>query len=135
VTRAEIDAALALAEKATKGPFLVRHDAEKDVTYFVRERGDGKAVLSIPPRALPNQRTIEQRRMNAEFFAASRDLVPALVAEVLRWRKRWAIEHHATCGQCNPEVDEGNDEDTLHCAEARAILAEPDMAGKPQEAR
>lgn len=57
--------------------------------------------------------------MNKTFIAAAHQDVPALVAEVLRLRRRWASEHAESCSVVSAEGDT-----CLGCTEASSILAE-----------
>lgn len=95
MTRAELDAALAQAEAATNR--WSEYISRSGTVLHVRSPED-----------------------DAELIAASRTLVPALVAECLRWRRRWALEH-VDVAEC---VVGHHVYPCSECEEAQAILAE-----------
>jgi len=145
MTRKELDAALALANAATPGPWenviLAHHKTgemlsgkslieyiERAVAYgpwrefhaILCEKVDGRYEVAHVGNGPTSPR-------NGDFIAAARDLVPALVAEVLRWRQMWAEEQEVwhECQHANPT-------DMAACAHgtcklAAAILAETEV--------
>ena len=67
----EIDAALALAEKATQGPWTINGD-------FIDQSENGYPVaVTRSGRFLPEVTDSEMHRHNAALIAASRTLLPA----------------------------------------------------------
>jgi hypothetical protein len=124
MTRSELDAALALANAATPGPWTVheQHECECDECWdgISNEATPGRPAhhdSAFVPESLvvPDDEGDSMSRENATFIAASRTLVPQLVAEVLRWRRQWAamVERHSV--------------DLLERDVARAILAEEEV--------
>ena len=130
MSRKQLDDALALANAATPGPW--RGDRLDGTVKYEVLGADDVQVLRVDHKNGEFGFLSDNSMSDERFVLASRTLVPALVAEVLRWRRQWAVEHTATCGNCTLEVDDCIDEDTVDCAEARSILAE-DPGQKQQQ--
>ena len=137
--RAEIDAALALAAEASPGPWeavQLTHNGEllrgDDLVEYIRNsikaspREEFLAVLCEKPDGPADVCHVGNgptSPANARFIEKARELVPALVLECLRWRRRWAEDRelHAV------EEQTGYSCSCTQCSEARAILAEPEV--------
>ena len=110
MTRKELDDALKLARKTPDGPWTTANNS------------DGKRLLVEPRICEVDNDDVDADEADAiaRFLAASRTLIPALVAECLRWRKRWAEErvwnHEHLGGEAGEKLEE-----------AHSILAEPEV--------
>lgn len=126
MTRNELDAALALSEKATPGKWNI-HVVECDCDECCVQPQPHHDEAFIPEAcvvATPDGDMMS--RENADFAAASRELVPALVAEVLRLRMALAreIDVQHRMGGCCGDGSECSHSTCPRLAEARAIIAE-----------
>ncbi len=120
LSRAELDAALALANAATPGPW--RGDRLDGTVKYEVLGADDVQVLRVDHKNgefgfLSDNSTGDER-----FVLASRHLVPALVVEVLRWRVTAAHRQIVLCerGLCSCRMGAESE----ICAEASSILAE-----------